>query len=66
MKKYTIYFTEKYIYKKDIEIEDNEDIYEIAHEIPMIKNLDREDCDKIVFIQVENAIDIEENNYEEI
>lgn len=49
MKKYLVTFKETYIYTKEVEVEDNEDINEVIHDpldFPMIKDLTREEVDK--------------------
>lgn len=50
MKKYLVTFKETYIYTKEVEVEDNEDINEVIHDpldFPMIKDLTREEVDKL-------------------
>lgn len=50
MKKYLVTFRESYIYTKEVEIEDNEDINEVIHDpidFPMIKNMNRKQVDKL-------------------
>ena len=50
MKKYLVTFKEIYTYTKEVEVEDNEDINEVIHDpidFPMIKNMTREEVDKL-------------------
>lgn len=45
MKRYTVTFTEKYTYTKEIEIEDDENIDDVIHDpldFPMVRNMTEE------------------------